>query len=102
MSAIDFPDMQEAFFDGAGLAAFGEELDDRAQGMACSVKGAATAIAGGAPVTASATLDLLRQGTVMAAQLRYVFGDWAWTDTVLCVPEPGRFKLIRICAGKAA
>lgn len=101
MNAIDFPDMQEAFFDEAGLAAFGEELDDQAEGMACSVKGAATAIAGAAPVTASATLDLLRQGVVVAAQLRYAHGGLRWTDTLLREEDGRRFKLIRVASAMA-
>lgn len=95
MSSITFLEMTEVFFDLAGLAAFGRELDAHGQALACSVKGGATAIATETRLTASAALELLRSGQAIAAQLRYGFDGFQWTDTILRTPEPGQFKLIR-------
>lgn len=92
---IPLPEMEEAAFDAAGLAALAREVDAHAQELVVSTKGGAE-VRSDEPgaLTAAQSADRIIAGQVQALQWRYVFQDVRFADTVL--RSPAGFKLLRM------
>lgn len=82
--AIDFPELRQSKVGRRGLREYFDDLRHVADVENVRVKGAAAEYADDREVGLERAFELLVKGEVRGVQIRYVWRDEAWWDTLLC------------------
>jgi hypothetical protein len=90
------PEMHDAMLDEATLGQLAFDIASSAKVLEVRTKAAASAYALGAPAGLTQAIEGLVAGTVLGVQVRYLFDNTEWCDTLLRVPEGVR--LVRVKA----
>ncbi len=96
---LPLPEMEEATFDAAGLAALAREVDANAQELSASTKGGSEVRSDDpGALTAAQSAERLIAGSAQALQWRYAFQGVRFADTVMRRTD-GNFRLLRMRTG---
>lgn len=82
-SGIDFPELRQSKVGRGGLERYFEDLREVAEVDDVRVKGGAAQYADDREVGLERAFELLLEGEVRGVQIRYVWRDEAWWDTLI-------------------
>ncbi len=94
MSDKPLPELQDTLLDAATLGQLFGDLATHARVLDVLTKGGATERTDGKPIGLDQAQRSLLAGDVRAVQIRYLFDQVEWRDTLMRVP--GGIRLVRI------